>query len=99
MKKAKAVGVDFDPAIYAVYEGIDARHALDLKHESWSLQWLFPSARKIDEKASISNSTQLRLQHDSSYNPGNLKHNAGVLAETYSIVAVVSLPQAAAAGA
>ncbi len=99
MQKAHAHGVDFDAATYGQYESLDAKHALDLKHESWSPQWLFPAARSIDDKASISNSAQLRLQHDSSYNPRNLKHNAGVLAETYSIVAIVTLPQAAAAGA
>jgi uncharacterized protein (DUF2235 family) len=98
MKKAHALGVDFDPATYAQYESLDAKHALDLKHESWSLHWLFPSVRQIDDRASISNSAQLRLQHDSSYSPSNLKHKAGVLAGTYSVVSIVTLPQAAAAG-
>ncbi len=73
MGKAKALGVDFDPGAYALYASIDAKHALDVKHESWSVTWGFPAARIIADNACVSNSVQIRLQHDASYNPGNLQ--------------------------
>ena len=99
MRKAAALGVDFDPAVFAQYASIDAKHALDLKHESWSVRWGFPAARQIANDACISNSVQVRLQHDCSYQPPNLKANAGVLPSGCSVVPVVTLPNAAAAAA
>ena len=45
MGKAEALGVDFDPAAYALYANLDAKHALDLKHESWSARWGSPLPR------------------------------------------------------
>jgi hypothetical protein len=42
---------------------------------------------------------QVRLQHDCSYQPPNLKANAGVLPSGCSVVPVVTLPNAAAAAA
>ncbi|MGB7555309.1 MAG: DUF2235 domain-containing protein [Candidatus Korobacteraceae bacterium] len=99
MGKAAALGVEFDPTVYQQYSNIDAKHSLDQKHESWSARWGFPCARVIADNAAISNSVQIRLQHDASYEPANLKQNAGVLAPSYSIVPTVSLAAAAAAGA
>lgn len=100
MGKAKALGVEFDPAVYQQYASVDAKHALDLKHESWSTKWGFPAARAIPGNASISNSAQIRLQNDNTYRPGNLTQNAGALAQGYSVITVVTAPaQAAAAGA
>ena len=99
MSKAKALGVDFDPAVYQQYANIDAKHALDQKHESWSVTWGFPNSRAIADNASASNSVQIRLQHDASYHPANLKHNAGTLAGGYTVVPVVVLAGVAAAGA
>jgi uncharacterized protein (DUF2235 family) len=89
MGKAKALGVDFDPAVYQQYANLDAKHSLDQKHESWSLGWAFPRPRNIAGNACISNSANIRLQHDASYNPCNLKHNTGALAPAYSVVSVV----------
>ena len=97
MGKAKALGVDFDPAAYALYANIDAKHALDVKHESWSVRWGFPSPRLIADNACVSNSVQIRLQHDASYNPGNLQASGGTLAPSCSVVSVVSIPAASAA--
>jgi len=90
MGKAKALGVDFDPAVYQQYANLDAKHSLDQKHESWNLSWAFPSLRSIDSSACISNSANIRLQHDASYKPSNLNQHAGVLAPTYSVVPVVA---------
>ena len=99
MTKAKALGVDFDPAVYAQYTNIDPKHALDMKHESWSVRWGFPTSRPIGGNASISNSVQIRLQHDLSYTPGNLNVKNGALPKTNSVVSVVILPTTAAATA
>jgi len=98
MSKAKALGVDFDPAVYQQYAGLDAKHALDQKHESWSMTWGIPNPRSIAANISVSNSVQVRLQHDASYHPTNLKHSAGVLDAGYTVVPVVTMAGAAAAG-
>jgi uncharacterized protein (DUF2235 family) len=99
MSKAKALAVDFDPAVYAQYTNIDAKHALDVKHESWSVTWGFPKSRPVADNASISNSVQIRLQHDLSYLPVNLNARGGALPTTNSVVAVVVSPAAVAATA
>jgi hypothetical protein len=99
MRKAAALGVDFDPAVYAMYANVDARHALDLKHESWSVRWGFPDCREIAEDACIGNSVQIRLQHDASYTPTNINAKAGVLSSTCSVVSVVTLASIAGAAA
>jgi uncharacterized protein (DUF2235 family) len=96
MGKAKALGVDFDPAVYALYANLDAKHALDQKHESWSVRWGFPSARQIADNAAVSNSVQIRLQHDSSYTPENLKESGGDLPPGCSVVPVVTIPEGSA---
>lgn len=101
MGKAKALGVDFDQAVYQQYANLDPKHALDQKHESWSATWGFPSSRAIANNACISNSVQIRLQHDASYQPINLKQSAGVTDPGYTVTPVVSFagtPAAAAAG-
>jgi len=95
MRKAQALGVDFDPAVYQQYANLDPKHALDQKHESWSVTWGFPCARIIAGNASISNSVQIRLQHDASYQPTNLKQSAGVLDCGYTTVPLFSSPNAA----
>jgi uncharacterized protein (DUF2235 family) len=90
MSKAKALGVDFDPVVYQQYANLDAKHALDQKHESWSLEWAFPNPRNIDSNACLSNSANIRLQHDASYQPRNLNQHGGVLAPSYTVVPVVA---------
>ena len=98
MSKAKALGVDFDSAVYQQYAAIDPKHALDQKHESWTATWGFPLARPVADNVCVSNSVQIRLQHDASYHPGNMKHNAGALAGGYTVVPVLAMAGAAAAG-
>jgi uncharacterized protein (DUF2235 family) len=97
MSKAKALGVDFDPAVYQQYATLDAKHALDQKHESWSVRWGFPNWRDIPAGACFSNSVQIRLQHDASYTPDNVKTKGGALPSGCSVATVVNVPQAAAA--
>ncbi len=99
MGKAKSLGVDFDPAVYQQYASIDPKHALDQKHESWTAFWGFPLARTIAGDASVSNSVQIRLQHDASYKPVELEQSCGVLAAGYGVVGVVADPGIAAAAA
>lgn len=99
MGKAKALGVDFDPAVYQQYASIDPKHALDQKHESWTAFWGFPLSRTIADNISMSNSVQIRLQHDASYKPVNVKQSGGVLASEYGVVGVVADPGIAAAAA
>jgi uncharacterized protein (DUF2235 family) len=100
MTKATALGVDFNPAVYQQYANLDPKNCLDQKHDSWSIAWGFPSARIIANNASISNSAQIRLQHDASYQPTNLKQNCGVLASSYTVVPVLSgMGSATGAGA
>ncbi len=96
MGKAAALGVDFDHTVYQQYANLDPKHVLDQKHESWSAKWGFPCPRVIAGNASISNSVQIRLQHDASYKPTSLKQNCGVLDAGYSVVSVVALPAAPA---
>ncbi len=89
MRKAAALDVDFNAAVYQQYQKLDPKLALDVKHESWTPLWAFPNPRTVPDNASISNSALIRLQHDASYKPVNLKQNAGTLATSYSTVAVV----------
>jgi hypothetical protein len=61
--------------------------------------WGFPKPRPIEGNASISNSVQIRLQHDASYLPTNLNVKGGVLPTTNSVVSIVTLPIGSAASA
>jgi uncharacterized protein (DUF2235 family) len=97
MSKAQALGVDFDPVAYAKYASLDAKHALDQKHESWSVRWGFPLARPIADNVCVSNSVQIRLQHDASYQPANLKVKGGTLPSGCTVATVVAIPASGAA--
>jgi len=93
MDRANQLGLQFTDAAWNQYKAIDARHALDQKHESWSVIWLFPKARAIADNAKLANSVAIRCAHDASYRPGNLKLEAdGAPAATYTIVPVVPNP-------
>jgi uncharacterized protein (DUF2235 family) len=99
MGKAKALGLEFEDAVYQQYAGLDPKHSLDQKHESWSVTWAFPKPRAIADDACVSNSAQVRLQCDASYKPASLKQSAGQLAPSYKVVGVVAMEQPAAAAA
>lgn len=90
MKKAATLGVQFAPAAIARYVmPAAAKYALDDIHESWSLLWGFPLARKIGQNVSLSNSVVVRCQHDSSYRPSNLTIANSVPGSGYAIVPTV----------
>jgi uncharacterized protein (DUF2235 family) len=94
MGKARALGLDIDPAVWANYAAVDARHALDQAHESWTPVWGFPRARSVPTDASLSNSVEIRHAHGG-YSPGTLSYNGASLADGYQIVEVVPPPSAA----
>ena len=93
MHKAAALGVTFAADVQAKYAfPIDAKYALDQKHESWNPAWVFPKSRPIAPDATVSNSVSIRCQHDASYRPGNLKlanPANGELSPTYTIAETV----------
>lgn len=91
MSKAAALGVVFDPTVAAKYAlPMDPKHALDTKHESWSLLWAFPKKRSIDAESTIANSVFIRSEHDSAYRPGNLTFVGADLAPGYQKASIVS---------
>jgi uncharacterized protein (DUF2235 family) len=100
MSKASALGLQFDPTVFAQYTmPCVPELALDKFHESWKIFCGFPRRRSIDPAASIANSVAVRCAEDSSWRPHNLVFEQnGSLAATYQIVPVVKNP-AAAAGA
>lgn len=99
MSKASALGLQFDPAAFALYTmPCVPELALDKFHESWKIFCGFPRRRSIDHSASIANSVAIRCTEDSSWRPQNLTFANGALASSYQIVPVVKNP-AAASGA
>lgn len=92
MNKAKALGLEFDPAAWARYGAIDPKHALDTIHESWNVGWLFPKHRQISANALLANSVDIRCEHDSEYRPSNLTLSEDGVPERYGTVNVVANP-------
>ncbi len=92
MNKAKALGLEFEDAAWAAYGVIDAKHALDIIHESWSVQWLFPRHRPIDQTATLANSVPLRCEHDATYRPSNLTLTSAGVPTGYALEQVVQNP-------
>ena len=98
VQNAIACGVEVDATAAAQYLHIDAKHALDQAHESWSVLCAFPVRRHIADDSTIANSVDIRLAEESSYRPPNLKLIDGTLAAGYKSEQVVFLP-AQSAGA
>jgi uncharacterized protein (DUF2235 family) len=99
MGKAAALGLDFAPEVLAKYSlPMDPKFALDTKHESWNVGWLFPKHRTIAANSTISDSVFARCMHDSSYRPGNLTLTDGQLASGYGKALVISQATLTAAG-
>ena len=91
MSKAAALGLEFVPELTAKYPlPMDAKFALDTKHESWNPIWAFPRSRSIPANSTISDSVFTRCEHDVSYRPRNLSFTGGQLASTYQKASVVS---------
>lgn len=96
MSKANALGLQFDPTVFAQYTmPFLPELALDKFHESWKIFCGFPKRRSIDANASIANSVVIRCAEDSSWRPQNLTFQNGALASSYQIVNVVKSPEAA----
>jgi hypothetical protein len=56
-----------------------------------------PPARSVADDATLSNSVQIRMQHDPAYVPGKVKCASGKLSNLYNVVPVVVM-EAPAAG-
>jgi uncharacterized protein (DUF2235 family) len=96
MGKARALGLKIDDTAWARYGSLDARHALDTLHESWSVLWGFPRHRTIGAGSMMANSVAIRCANDHTYQPGNVTL-AGGLPAGYSMVQVVPPPAASEA--
>ena len=97
MSKAAALGVAFAADVQAKYSvPVDAKCALDQKHESWTPLWALPKSRPIAANATLSNSVSVRCKHDASYRPGSLKFTDpdGQLSPQYAITETVGQPVA-----
>jgi Uncharacterized alpha/beta hydrolase domain (DUF2235) len=97
MSKAAALGVAFAADVQAKYSvPVDAKCALDQKHESWTPLWALPKSRPIAANATLSNSVSVRCKHDASYRPRNLKFTDpdGQLSPQYAITETVGQPVA-----
>ena len=91
MSKAAALGLEFVSDVAAKYPlPMDAKYALDTKHESWNPLWVFPRSRSIPANATIADSVFARSAHDNSYRPGNLSFNNGQLAASYQKASIVA---------
>jgi len=99
MGKATALGVTFAADVQRKYLlPVDAKYALDQKHESWNALWAFPRSRSIADNSVVSNSVGIRCQHDNSYRPGNVKFSdsaQGILATQYGTTQTVCVPDRA----
>jgi uncharacterized protein (DUF2235 family) len=90
MGKATNLGLQLDPDVWEQYATLDAKYAISQLHDSWNLLWGFPKSRTIAPNSALSNSVAIRCQNVSTYLPGNLLVNQGVLASSYQIVPVVA---------
>ena len=84
--------------INAKYQSIEAKHALDQVHESWTPVWGFPQRRVIPDSATIANSVTVRLGAQIGYAPPNLKAASGQPG-VYTWAEVVAPPAPAASAA
>jgi uncharacterized protein (DUF2235 family) len=92
MGKAKDLGVQIDPAVWAQYALMAAKNALGQIHESWSIMWGFPKSRTVANGSVVSNNVAIRCEYQKGYQPENLTLINGELAPTYQTVSVVAPP-------
>lgn len=86
LENARRRGVLFDANEYATHTNVGPKHALDLAHESWHPLWGFPERRHVRKDADIANSVEIRITHETRYQPVNLDIvPPGNLADTYNI--------------
>jgi uncharacterized protein (DUF2235 family) len=93
VRKAAALGLQFDDATTALYQKmLPAKYALDMLHETWTLVAGAPSLRPIAHDAHIANSVGVRIEYALTYQPGNLKlGDDGKPAAGYTVVDIVDL--------
>jgi len=89
VSKARANGLEFDPAFLASYQTLPAKFALDAINPSWKPQDGPPYWRPIPPGSKISNSVAIRVQYALTYQPSNLTITDGALDDSYSQVTLV----------
>lgn len=95
IKKAENLGLRMDPNVTNKFPvGLD--QALSKFKNSWSILWLWPNLRKVDENASLSNTVAIRAEHNKSYRPKNIKFENAHLAPSYHIEETLHLENATA---
>lgn len=91
MAKGQALGLTFDPTVYAQLQNLPPEIALDKLNQSWAPQDGPQHLRTIDAKSHISNSVALRLQYAlGDYAPANLKFDtSGALLDSYTQITLI----------
>ena len=89
LAKAQALGLTFDPAVYAQFQNLAPEVALDAINESYKPVDGPVHLRPIADDAHISNSVAVRVQYALTYAPANLKVAAGAVAGGYAQVTLV----------
>jgi uncharacterized protein (DUF2235 family) len=92
MGKAKSLDLQFADAVWAQYQSLGAKNALDALHDSWSVFWGFPKPRLVATSAALANSVGIRCQYDGTYRPNNLSYSGSALVGAYQPVPVVAPP-------
>lgn len=98
LNKAKLQGLETIDTAAARYTcPCDAKHSIDMVHESWNVLWGFPKRREVPSNATIANSVALRLQEDTSYRPPNIIRERLGMTNGYQSEEVVAVPKVLAA--
>lgn len=90
MKKASQLGLQMKVEDFSTYTSFDAKQALSQIHASWNPFWLFPKERNITPQSTLSNSTLIKTQYESSYRPANLEWKNDSLSSCYQIQDILS---------
>jgi uncharacterized protein (DUF2235 family) len=90
VNRASQAGLTMTPQILARYPSpMEAKYALDARHDSWNPLWFFPESRGIDGSATLANSVGVRCVEDESYRPRNLNLVGGAPGAGYPVARVV----------
>jgi uncharacterized protein (DUF2235 family) len=88
--KGIACGLTADPAIVAKYGTLAAEYAMDTYTDTWKPVDGNPNYRPIDSTSKVSNSVAIRTKYLNAYRPQNLKFADDSLADTYTLIDLVS---------
>lgn len=91
--------VELVDAVAGAYLNVEAKHALDTIHESWTILWGSPRRRTVPQNAAVANSVSIRIGHDSAYRPANLQLAGNRLSPNYTLQNVVADPAMVAGAA